>query len=168
MRTLILCTWFDGGPDTEEFAYKVLDENFNVINTSIKESYNVVIDLYREESRDRVSYVRWHFNGNIVPKELATPEMLADSKTLDNLWNTWYSYTEELESKLGEDWQDEYSDNYHPEEANKAHNLWKVARQKEDELINKYSKMETSYIVHYIGVEEFCRLEHIDKVVRLN
>lgn len=168
MRTLVLCTWWDGGPDTENFAYKVLDENFNEVEIPSLE-FDQIIDLYRNESRDEQGRVYWTIHEDLNENPFATKEMIDDAERSKAAWQRWRDYNGNCEEKFGGNWSWPTAANYNKECAEESERLWEEARDLEDKLKAKYNREQPiTYTIHSIGVEEFCKMHGIDRVIRLH
>lgn len=170
MKTLVLCTWFDGGPDMEMFSFKVLDTHFNEVEIPQYE-YPVILDLYREESRDEECNVFWSSYNDGIPERyraFVCEEVLEDAKLYNEAWNAWRQYTDKYDKILPEGWCYTYNKNYDEEHAKESLRLWEIANNLENALEEKYyGKSLGSYVEHHIGINEFCKLNNIDKVIRL-
>ena len=169
MKTLVLCTWFDGGPDMEIFAFKVLDENFNVVETP-KYEYPTILDLYHQESRYEECNVFWSAVCEVAEEyqPYVSKDVIEDTKRLNAAWDALEQYEDKYDEILPYGWQYKYNKNYDEKHGEERSKLWKSAKALQDSLDEKYhGKSLGSYIRHYIGVEEFCELNNIDKVIRL-
>ena len=171
MKVLVLCTWWDGGPDIEYYAHKVLDENFNEVEIPDVE-YPLVVDLLSEESVDvptEVCWCEWGTHISERQRPYASQEMLDDTNKLEAAWALWHAHLDKCEDEFGDGWRDDDMPNYHKAEAEENERLWQVATDMREELKLKYEQAEPIiYNVHRIGVNEFCKMHGIEKVIRLH
>ena len=166
MKTLVICTWFDGGPDTDCEAHKILDENFNEV-PEVKIDCDIA--LWDNESSDvKESIYAWHLTTLELQHLYPQYASYADEyKKAQDLWDAWEKFCDDRKAFYGDEYWSS-NEKEHPEDVAKSATMFREAIEYEGALKDKYRGVEIgSYYRHVMGLNEYCKLNGIDKVISL-